>query len=90
MTVGCPAVLAPCGALPEVGGEAAIYAAADDPAQWVEAIGKLASDSTLWERYSLAGRERSALFSWDRAGQKLVEVIRRVVESERSGGHGRF
>jgi glycosyltransferase involved in cell wall biosynthesis len=90
MTVGCPAVLAPCGALPEVGGEAAIYAAADDPRQWVEAIGKLASDSGLWERYSLAGRERSGLFSWDRAGQKLVEVIRRVVDSERAGGHGRF
>jgi glycosyltransferase involved in cell wall biosynthesis len=90
MTVGCPAVLAPCGALPEVGGDAAMYAAADDPAQWVEAIGKLANDSGLWERYSLAGRERSGLFSWDRAGQKLVEVISRVVDSERSGGGGRF
>lgn len=90
MTVGCPAVLAPCGALPEVGGDAAMYAAADDPAQWVAAIGKLASDRGLWERYSLAGRERSRLFSWERAGEKLVEVIRRVVVSERSGGHGRF
>jgi glycosyltransferase involved in cell wall biosynthesis len=90
MTVGCPAVLAPCGALPEVGGEAAMYAAADDPAQWVEAIGTLASDPGLWERYSLAGRERSALFSWDQAGQKLVEVIRHVVDRERLGGHGRF
>jgi glycosyltransferase involved in cell wall biosynthesis len=90
MTVGCPAVLAPCGALPEVGGEAAIYAAADDPAQWVEAIGKLAGDPELWERYSLAGRKRSGLFSWDRAGEKLVDVIRRVVVSERSGGSGRF
>jgi glycosyltransferase involved in cell wall biosynthesis len=90
MTVGCPAVLAPCGALPEVGGEAAMYAAADDPAQWVEAIGKLAGDAEIWERYSLAGRERSLLFSWDRAGEKLVDVIRRVVVSERSGGHGRF
>ena len=90
MPVGCPAVLAPCGALPEVGGEAAMYAAADDPRQWVEAIGRLASDRDLWERYSLAGRERSGLFSWDRAGEKLVEVIRQVVVSERSGGGGRY
>jgi glycosyltransferase involved in cell wall biosynthesis len=90
MTVGCPAVLAPCGALPEVAGEAAMYASADDPGKWVEAVGKLASDADVWNRYSLAGRERSRLFSWDRAGEKLVEVIRRVVASRRSGGHGRF
>ncbi|NOJ47691.1 glycosyltransferase family 4 protein [Bradyrhizobium sp. WSM 1744] len=90
MTVGCPAVLAPCGALPEVGGDAAMFAAADDPRKWVEAIGQLATDSNVWERFSLAGRERARLFSWDRAGEKLVEVIRRVVASQRSGGDGRF
>jgi glycosyltransferase involved in cell wall biosynthesis len=89
MTVGCPAVLAPCGALPEVAGEAAIFAAPDDPGQWVSAIHKLASDPHIWERYSLAGRERSGLFSWERAGEKLVEAIRSVVASQRSHGLGR-
>jgi glycosyltransferase involved in cell wall biosynthesis len=88
MTVGCPAVLAPCGALPEVGGEAAIFAAPDDPGQWVSAIHKLASDPGAWERYSLAGRKRSGLFSWERAGGKLVEAIRSVVATQRSGGRG--
>jgi glycosyltransferase involved in cell wall biosynthesis len=88
MTVGCPAVLAPCGALPEVGGEAAIFAAADDPGQWVSAIHKLASDPDFWERYSLAGRKRSGLFTWERAGGKLVEVITSVVAGQKSGGRG--
>jgi glycosyltransferase involved in cell wall biosynthesis len=89
MTVGCPAVLAPCGALPEVGGEAAIFAAPDDPGQWVSAIHKLANDPDLWEQYSLAGRKRSELFTWERAGGKLVEVIRSVVASQKSAGRGR-
>jgi glycosyltransferase involved in cell wall biosynthesis len=88
MTVGCPAVLAPCGALPEIGGEAAIFAAPDDPGQWVSAIRKLASDPHIWERYSLAGRQRSGLFSWERAGEKLVEAIRSVVASQKLSGRG--
>lgn len=78
MTVGCPAVLAPCGALPEVGGEAAIFAAPDEPGQWVSAIRKLASDPDYWQRYSRAGHKRSELFTWKRAGDTLVEVIRSV------------
>jgi glycosyltransferase involved in cell wall biosynthesis len=81
MTVGCPAILAPCGALPEVGGEAALYAAADDPRQWVEAIHTLAADQGMWKQYSDAGRQRASLFTWDRAGDKLIEVIRRVVSA---------
>jgi glycosyltransferase involved in cell wall biosynthesis len=89
MTVGCPAVLAPCGALPEVGGEAAIFAAADDPGQWVRAIDKLATDSGFWEQYSRAGRKRSGLFTWERAGGKLLDVMRSVVASQISGGRGR-
>jgi glycosyltransferase involved in cell wall biosynthesis len=82
MTVGCPAVLAPCGALPEVGGDAALYAAADDPGQWVEAIAALAIDQDKWQQYSLAGRQRAGLFTWDRAGAKLIEVIRSVVSAD--------
>lgn len=81
MTVGCPAILAPCGALPEIGGEAALYAAADDPRQWVEAIGALAGDQETWKRYSDAGRRRAGLFTWDRAGERLIEVIRSVVSA---------
>ncbi len=79
MTVGCPAVLAPCGALPEVGGEAALYAAPDDPRPWVEAIDALASDQGTWQRYSHAARQRASLFTWDRAGEKLIDLIRSVV-----------
>jgi glycosyltransferase involved in cell wall biosynthesis len=82
MCLGCPAVLAPCGALPEVGGRAALYAAADDPSQWVGAIGKLAVDRDAREQWARAGRERASLFTWSRAGEKLVDIIGEVVAEE--------
>lgn len=83
MSLGCPAILAPCGALPEIGGTAAMYAAADDPRQWVSAINKLSADASAWDQYSVAGRAQAGLFTWNRAGKKLIDVIRSVVSSER-------
>jgi glycosyltransferase involved in cell wall biosynthesis len=84
MSVGCPAVMAPCGALPEVGGNAAIYADPNDPRQWVNAISHLAGDANTWERYSHAGRKQAGLFTWSRAGEKLMNVIESVVQARMS------
>lgn len=78
MLLGCPAVVAPCGALPEIAGDAALFAAPDRPDDWVAAFCKLASDVDVWDRYSIAGRKRAAMFTWRRAGDSLMEVIRSV------------
>jgi glycosyltransferase involved in cell wall biosynthesis len=83
MTVGCPALLAPCGALPEVGGEAAMFAAPDDAGQWVDSILRLANDPALWQHYADAGYQRSKQFTWDLAGARLLDVIRSAVAGER-------
>jgi glycosyltransferase involved in cell wall biosynthesis len=83
MILGCPAIMAPCGALPEIGGEAAVFAPPDAPGEWVNAISKLASDMAVWEKYSHAGRERARLFTWARAGEKLVNVLRTVVTADK-------
>jgi glycosyltransferase involved in cell wall biosynthesis len=82
MVLGCPAILAPCGALPEVGGKAALFASPDDPRQWVNAISRLASDHDAWEQCSRASRERAGLFTWNRAGEKLIDVIEMVASNE--------
>jgi glycosyltransferase involved in cell wall biosynthesis len=84
MLLGCPAVMAPCGALTEIGGDSAIFATPDDPRQWAVAIGRLAEDSDHWERYSRAGRERARSFTWKHAGEKLVGVIREVAQARLS------
>jgi glycosyltransferase involved in cell wall biosynthesis len=78
MLLGCPAIMAPCGALTEVGGEGALFAAPDDPGQWVRGIRRLVDDPDHWANYSRAGRNRARIFTWKRAGEKLVEVIREV------------
>jgi glycosyltransferase involved in cell wall biosynthesis len=79
MLFGCPAIMAPCGALPEIAGEGALFASPDDPRQWISAIRTLADDPNRWFAYSRAGRERAAFFTWQRAGDKLIDVIKEVV-----------
>jgi glycosyltransferase involved in cell wall biosynthesis len=86
MILGCPAIMAPCGALTEVGGEGALFAAPDDPRQWVCGIRRLVDDPDHWTDYSRAGRKRARLFTWKRAGEELVKVIREVATSRLSKG----
>lgn len=77
MMLGCPAVLAPCGALPEVCGDAALYADPHDPAAWAEAMRRLRDEADLRERLVEAGRVQSGQFTWAAAGRRLVEVLQR-------------
>jgi glycosyltransferase involved in cell wall biosynthesis len=83
MLLGCPAVVAPCGALAEIGDANAVFAAPDDSRQWASAIQRLAADPAHWEHYSQAGRMRAASFTWRRAGKKLMDVIRDVASAGR-------
>jgi glycosyltransferase involved in cell wall biosynthesis len=87
MILGCPAILAPCGALTEVAGEGALFAAPDDPRQWIGAIRRLVDEPGHWAEYSRAGRERAAFFTWKRAGEKLANVVREVATGLLSKGH---
>jgi len=75
MYVGCPAVVAPAGALPEVCGDAAIYADADDAEAWADAIASVVGDPDLRRRMIALGASQAARFSWDDAAQKLLDTI---------------
>lgn len=77
MMLGCPAVLAPCGALPEVCGDAALYADPHDPDAWIDAIRRLRDEPALRDSLVAAGREQSGRFTWDAAGRRLIETIAR-------------
>ena len=78
MIAGCPTLVAPCGALPEVCGEASTYVDAHAPQAWVEAIAKLRDDAAERERLIAAGRVQAAKFSWDRSSRRLLDIIREV------------
>lgn len=78
LRLGTPAVIAPCGALPEVCGPGALTADPHDPAAWEAALVRLQSDPALWQGLSDEGRTFVTRFTWDAAVRKLVEVITQV------------
>lgn len=75
MQVGCPVVAAPCGAIPEVCGEAALYADPGDEAAWAAALARLHDDAGLRATLITRGRKRAGLFTWEKAAQKLVGIL---------------
>jgi len=75
MLLGCPAVVAPCGALPEICGTAALYAQPDDPAAWTAAISRLHDDADLRKHCVAAGRARAEMFTWRAAALNLAAVL---------------
>jgi glycosyltransferase involved in cell wall biosynthesis len=83
MLSGCPAVVSTGGALPEVCGDAALYADTDRPAEWIGAIRAVADDAELRARHAALGRLQAAHFTWARAGESLMDVLREVARERR-------
>jgi glycosyltransferase involved in cell wall biosynthesis len=79
MARGCPVVLARAGALPEVGGEAAVYFDPDDPDDLAVAIRRAVVERRERQRLAEAGRERAAQFSWEKTAQATVAVYEEVL-----------
>ncbi|WP_411035886.1 glycosyltransferase family 4 protein [Shinella sp. BYT-45] len=75
MILGCPAIVAPCGALPEVCANAALTADPHDAGRWVEQIRALTDDAALAERMRAEGRKHAAAFTWENAARKLAQVL---------------
>lgn len=83
MLLGAPAIISPCGALPEVCGSAALVADPDSPEAWANAILSLVNDGELRGRLSAAGVAHAAAFTWDRAAGALLDLIASLA----SGAH---
>ena len=81
MSLGCPVVAAPEGAMPEACGQAAIYADAHDPAAWASAIAGFVDDDVLSSAMRRQGRERASTFTWRRSGDKLESVLRPLLDA---------
>ncbi len=64
MVHGCPIVTSDCASMPEVCGDAALYAPADDFTIWLERIAALQADATLRDDLRAKGRRRYPGFSW--------------------------
>jgi alpha-1,3-rhamnosyl/mannosyltransferase len=82
MAAGCPVLCGPVASLPEVGGDAALYAALE-PESFLDAMVRMSRDDGLREELVRRGRMRVAGFSWARCARKTADVYREVLETTR-------
>jgi glycosyltransferase involved in cell wall biosynthesis len=75
MLAGCPSIVAPCGALPEVCGDAALYASPTAASEWVSQIRSLTSNTDLRSHLVAAGRKRAEGYTWDKSSALLLNVL---------------
>ena len=78
MSRGVPAVVGAAGALPELGEGAALTANPDDVNSIAAALERLLSDEALRKKLGEEGRRRAASFTWARAADQTLEVLRRI------------
>jgi glycosyltransferase involved in cell wall biosynthesis len=78
MARGVPVAAARAGALPETGGDAAVYFDPRDPGDIAATLGGLLEDEELRRRLAEAGPARAAEFSWERTAEGTLAVYREL------------
>ena len=84
---GAALICAPHGGLPEVAGDAALYAAPDAPGALAAAMVRLGGDAALREQLATAGLARAQQFDALPARARLAALRGRLVESGRGAPH---
>lgn len=77
MLLGTPAIVAPCGAMPELCTGDALFCEAENVPEWADTINNLLADSALRAQYSKLGIERAKKYTWTQAGDRLAEILLR-------------
>jgi glycosyltransferase involved in cell wall biosynthesis len=76
MARGCPVISSDRASMAEVCGDAALLAAPDDPAKWVQQVRQLATSSELRNDLVGRGHERVRMFSWHNTAAGYLELMR--------------
>jgi glycosyltransferase involved in cell wall biosynthesis len=79
MACGLPAAVSGVSALPEIGGEAAVYFDPANAAEMAAVISSLLDDGSLRSRLREAGRRRAADFDWAKTAEQTLAFYRQVV-----------
>ena len=77
LACGAPVLTSRVSAIPEVVGEAAVLVDPTDTASIAAGLRRLLEDADLRASLRPAGLERARIFTWERAGRQLRELIRR-------------
>lgn len=75
MTVGCPVVATTGGAVPEVCGDAALYADPLDAGGWTVALHRIVTDSALRQQLAERARDRARLYMWRNTALQVLEAL---------------
>jgi glycosyltransferase involved in cell wall biosynthesis len=75
MSLDCPAVVAPCGALPETCGTGALYIDPDDSGAWSEALQAMAFENDRRQALVARGRAQVAGFRWIDSARRFMRLI---------------
>jgi glycosyltransferase involved in cell wall biosynthesis len=78
MACGLPAAVSGVAALPEIGGEAALYFDPRNPEEIATALLRLLGDGDLRQSLRSKGRERAGCFRWDDTARKTLALYRAV------------
>ena len=78
MACGTPVVASNRGAIPEVVGDAALLADADDENGLAQALGEVLGNPVRRRRLIDAGFARAGQFEWSRAARQMLELYRHV------------
>lgn len=78
MFCDCPVIATTGGSVPEVCGEAAVYADPRDLSAWRDAIRRVVGDAGLREAMRQRGKVRAAGYTWRRAAIGMLQVLARA------------
>jgi glycosyltransferase involved in cell wall biosynthesis len=78
MACGAPVVCSPETSLPEVAGDAALYADPRDPEKFAEALARVFTDEKLCSDLIAQGLKNCERFSWKRAAAQTITVYESV------------
>ena len=78
MACGTPVIAARGSSLPEIGGDAAMYAAPHDAGAWSADLRRITEDVSLREQLRSAGIEHVKKFAWERSVAAHLRLFREV------------
>lgn len=78
MACGVPVIASNTSSLPEVGGDAALYARWDDGRSWIHLIDRVMNDEELRASMIDRGLRQAQKFRWSEAAHQTAEVYRKI------------
>lgn len=78
MAVGCPVLATERASLPEICGDAALFASPTDPEAWLKQILRLRRGEGLRRALITKGRSRAKVFSWRKSAELYLRLMARA------------